>query len=461
MKGSARIELRDAKSGRLIKQVEKHNIVTNGALNVMKIKQAYGYYIGDSSYSLIEKYFGGILLFGASIDEDVNNAIPSAAVRASYIGHASCLRTITGDSLMGTYVAGESSIGAHNATLVFSFDTSQANGNINCICLTSGSGGTFGYGVTALTSTDAQNISTSFKMFNYSRFRYQSSYYPVKFKDDKSYNYYQGSAYISDFSVAKNLGLNLSIKDSDAYYNYSKAEKVTSTPATYENLSDKSSYWSLDEDRVVCWAVGKNTAEGNKNIVEFEVLDAGETTSSKITLDYTNIVADLNQKSGSNYDHYDNLFGPSSTNWALFKDYVLNIQRYNYKCYLCIANISKGTYAVKLLETKALADSFGYEQEFANILGTIYLRGNYKESSGKYLYYRINLDTAEVADIPEFFTDIYCPKIYTTLDPDMPPIINSDTSSGFIYPYLATVNNVDTLEKNASRTLKITYNLEY
>lgn len=462
MKGSAKIELRDAKSGRLVKQIEKHNIVTNGALNVMKIKQAYGYYIGDSSYSLIEKYFGGILLFGASIDEDVKNAIPSAAVRASYIGHASCLRTITGDSLMGTYVAGESSIGAHNATLVFSFDTSQANGNINCICLTSGDGGTFGYGVTALTSSDAQNTAYSFKTFNYSRLRYQSSYYPVKFKDDKSYNYYQDNAYISDFSVAKNLGLNLSIKDSGSYYNYSRAEKATSTPATYEHLSDKSTYWSLDEDRVVCWAEGKNTSEGNKNIVEFEVLDAGETTSDKITLDYTNMVADFNQKSGANYDHYNNLFGASSTNWALFKDYALNIQRYNYKCYLCIANISKGTYVVKLLEDKALADSFSYEQEFANILGTIYLRGNYKESSGKYLYYRINLDTAEVADIPEFFTDIYCPKIYTTLDPDMPPIINTDdASSGYLAPYLATINNVDTLEKNASRTLKITYNLEY
>lgn len=83
MKGSAKIELRDAKSGRLVKQIEKHNIVTNGALNVMKAKQAYGYYIGDSDYSLIERYFGGILLFGASIDEDVNNTIPSAAVRAS------------------------------------------------------------------------------------------------------------------------------------------------------------------------------------------------------------------------------------------------------------------------------------------------------------------------------------------------------------------------------------------
>lgn len=71
------------------------------------------------------------------------------------------------------------------------------------------------------------------------------------------------------------------------------------------------------------------------------------------------------------------------------------------------------------------------------------------------------MDTAEVADIPEFFTDLYCPHIYTTLDPDMLPIINSDTTTGFLYPYLATINNVDTLEKNASRTLKITYNLEY
>lgn len=463
MKGSAKIELRDAKSGRLVKQIEKHNIVTNGAMNVMKIKQAYGYSLGeDSTYSLIERYFGGILLFGASIDEDVKNAIPSAAVRASYIGHASCTYTITGDSLMGTYVAGESSIGAHNATLVFSFDTSQANGNINCICLTSGKGGVFGYGVTALTSSDAQNTAYSFKTFNYDRFRYRSSSYPVKFDDEKSYNYYYDKKiYASDFSVAKNLGLNLSIKDSGAYNFYSRAEDMTSTPATYEHLSDKALYWSLDTDRVVCWATSKNTSEGNKNIVEFEVLEAGETTSSTISLDYTNMVADLNQKAGSTYDWRYDFFASSWGNWALFKDYALVIQGYNSKYYLCIANISKGTYVVKLLENKALVSPFESDREFANILGTIYLRGRYKENSSRYLYYRINLDTADVADIPEFFTDIYYPKIHTTLDPDMPPIINSDTASGFLYPYLATINNVDTLEKNASRTLKITYNLEY
>ena len=462
MKGSAKIELRDAKSGRLVKQIEKHNIVTNGALNVMKFKQAFGYSIGkNSNYTLIERYFGGILLFGASIDEDVNNTIPSAAVRASYIGHASCFHTITGDSLMGTYVAGESSIGTHKATLVFSFDTTQANGNINCICLTSGNGGTFGYGVTALSSSDASEVAQSFDTDSYSRFRYESSSYPTRFDDEKSYNYSQGNMYASDFSVAKNLGLNLSTKNSGSYCNYSRAETTTSTPATYEHLSDKSIYWSLDTDRVVCWTTSKNEADGNKNIVEFEVIQAGETASSKITLDYTNMVADLNQKADADYDHYDNWFGATNSNWALYKDYALTIQRYNYKCYLCIANISKGTYAVKLIEDKALVDSFDYDEAFANILGTIYLRGDYKESSSKYLYYRINLDTAEVANIPEFFTELYCPLIHTTLDPDMPPIINSDNKSGFLYPYLATINNVDTLEKNASRTLKITYNLEY
>ena len=460
MKGSAKIELRDAKSGRLVKQIEKHNIVTNGALNVMKIKQAYGYNLGASSWSLIEKYFGGILLFGASIDEDVNNAIPSAAVRASYIGHASCFKTITGDSLMGTYIAKESSVGTHNATLVFSFDTSQANGNINCICLTSGNGGIYGYGVTALTRADAEDID-SFRTFNYSRFRYQSSSYPVKFSDGVSYNYSYDNMYVSDFSIAKNLGLNLSRKDSDAYYTYSKADELTSTPVTCEHISDKSIYWSLDEDRAVCWTTYKGTYAEKRNIVEFEVIQAGENASSKISLDYTNMVADFNQKAGADYNYNSNWFYYTSTNWALFKDYALTIQRYNYKCYLCIANISKGTYAVKLIEDKALASSFGYEQEFANILGTIYLRGDYKENSSKRLYYRINLDTAEVSNIPEFFTSLYCPKIYTTLDPDMPPIINSDTDSGFLYPYLATINNVDTLEKNASRTLKITYNLEY
>lgn len=466
MKGSAKIELRDAKSGRLVKQIEKHNIVTNGALNAMKMNQASEEELVENyEYSLLESYFGGILLFGASIDEDVNNTIPSAAVRASYIGHASCFYTITGDSLMGTYVERESSIGTHNATLVFSFDTSQANGNINCICLTSAKGGTFGYGVTALTSKDAQNIATSFKVFNsIKRFGYDEDAL-VAFKDEKSYRYFTDKSMdVSDFSVAKNLGLNLSIKadDARAYYAYSMAEKPTRTPVSYsDSIGDYATVWSLDTDRVVLNVKDKSDVNTNKNMVEFEVIEAGETTSSTIFLDYTNMVVDLKQKTGE--DWVRPFFDQYLDNWGLFKDYALELMTFDDTWYLCIANISKGTDAVKLIEARALVQTTGYDTyKLTNILGTIYLECKYKEDQNIRLYYRINLDTAEVANIPEFSSqDISNLKIHTTLDPDMPPIINSGTGSGFLYPYLATINNVDTLEKNASRTLKITYNLEY
>lgn len=468
MKGSAKIELRDAKSGRLVKQIEKHNIVTNGALNVMKIKQAFGERIGSDGYNLVEMYFGGILLFGASIDEDVNNTIPSAAVRASYIGHASCFNTITGDSLMGTYVKGESSVGAHSAKLVFSFDTTQANGNINCICLTSGDGGVFGYGVTALNSDDESNIEGSFHTFYDDRFKYSNNSYPVVFKDDKSYNYCgaEDGIYVSDFSVAKNLGLNLSIETNSDYHDYSRAEETTNIQGAYKFIdNDNSTSWSLDTDRVVCTSRDKSTSEENRNIVEFTVVEAGETVPSTISLDYTNMVADLNQKAGVHFDYSDNLFYYFNGDWALFGDYVLKLQSIgddsDRKCYLCINNISKGTCVINQVKEKALANLPRHSNVFANILGTIYMAYGYKEDESDKLYYRINLDTAEVADIPEFFCGSDFTHIHTTLDPDMPPIINADTHSWYLHPYLATINNVDTLEKNASRTLKITYNLEY
>ena len=471
MKGSAKIELRDAKSGRLVKQIEKHNIVTNGAFNVMKLRQAFGLPMItlDGAYTILETYFGGILLFGTSIEEDVNNIIPSAEVRASHIGHASSYLTVTGDDLTGTYVAKESSIGTHKAKLVFSFDTTQANGNINCICLTSAVGGALGYGATV--NTSIREKAESFVIFDDyyagntydSRFKYESEQFPVVFKDDKSYNYYNDTVYVSDFSVVKNLGLNLSTMGrayDEPYYGCSTAEETTDVSTDVEAWGYTNSInWSLNADRAVLWAERKEHPTTSRNIVEFEVIQAGETTSSKITLDYTNMVEDFCQKSGAYYSPETEFFDPYDTEWGLFEDYALTIQENDSKYYLCIYNISEGTYAVKLIEDTALLNVRSI-RGFTNILGTIYLNV-YVGSAGVNGFFRINLDTAEVADIPEFYAYMNGSCVHTTLDPDMPPIINLGVYSGYLTPYLATINNVDTLEKNASRTLKITYNLEY
>ncbi len=140
MKGKTTIELTDAETGAK-EVIESENMVTN----------ALSYYfanLGMINYTpfndevmrgpdSIFELLGGILLFDKPIAEDADNIHAPAGVRMT--GNAAYGYTSNNEVLeFGSYNASESGWQADGSLkFVYDFTTSQANGDIACVCLTS------------------------------------------------------------------------------------------------------------------------------------------------------------------------------------------------------------------------------------------------------------------------------------------------------------------------------------
>lgn len=155
MKGHAIFELTNAKTGE--KRIyEDDNMVTNfleqfciptGQLNYsLQSLLTSGQY--DSSYgiagSILPLFTRGLLLFEGEVDEDANNIWPRNGNK------------VIGQAASGSYSGANTKIGSYNDTEsgpvengyrhVWDFSTAQANGQISCACLSTGTGSVLGNG---------------------------------------------------------------------------------------------------------------------------------------------------------------------------------------------------------------------------------------------------------------------------------------------------------------------------
>ena len=211
LKGTTKIQMFDAKSGKLTDEIVKENMITNAVPNIlnpslqMLMGESADSYGGHTTRiiefmkrcSPIGKYlFGGVLLFSDPLDEHVDNIIPSVADRNKIVGHAGQFSSITGNVKKGSYNATESIELEDGYTHVWDFTSEQANGDIACIALTSAMGGDCGW-ETVADATNRGNflipiVSADFtaqtKVASSSDFKWGSStafaFKNVKFGDD-------------------------------------------------------------------------------------------------------------------------------------------------------------------------------------------------------------------------------------------------------------------------------------
>ena len=150
IKGHTEIQLRDARTGRLVQCTHDDNMVTNGLAGFLK---NHGM-LNDTPFSsavdsdLITTLMGGILLFNDTLTESAGNiACPDGIKMTANAAHGV---THTGDPTeLGSYDANES--GWQNAShtvyrLVYNWATSQGNGVIKSAALTSRAHGFVGEG---------------------------------------------------------------------------------------------------------------------------------------------------------------------------------------------------------------------------------------------------------------------------------------------------------------------------
>lgn len=161
IKGTVKIELFDAATGRKTDEVISSNMVTNAVSNIVNPDRAIvdgGYTYGldadwmekwvGATSPIGRKLFKGIMLFNKKLTENVDNIIPDQSTREAMIGCAGGGSSLEGNNFRGTYNTAESRQLSNGYSHVWDFSTNQANGVINAVALTSEWGGEMGWKAT-------------------------------------------------------------------------------------------------------------------------------------------------------------------------------------------------------------------------------------------------------------------------------------------------------------------------
>ena len=149
IKGKTVFELTDVNTGK-VERYEDCNMITNGLQEFLDPCGSWGIYpfAKDSvrSTSVRNTLTGGILLFDGTLDEDVTNTYANASLKM--VGNGALgISNATNVTELGSYNSEESGVQADGSIkYVYDFLTSQANGTIQSVCLTSKVGGYMGYG---------------------------------------------------------------------------------------------------------------------------------------------------------------------------------------------------------------------------------------------------------------------------------------------------------------------------
>lgn len=145
MKGQTIIELKDVKTGKIERHVD-NNMMTNALSEILKTRGFIANNDGLDQNNLLKNLLGGIVLFDGALEESADTLQPPSSV--NMVGNAS-MDIVSSDDVteMGSYNSNESGWQADGSFVaVYDFNTSQANGTIACVCLTSDVGGYIGYG---------------------------------------------------------------------------------------------------------------------------------------------------------------------------------------------------------------------------------------------------------------------------------------------------------------------------
>ena len=148
LKGKMKMELTDVNTGEKEVIVE-HNMITNALANIFK---PIGMLKGSAEIlSQLAPYYknllGGILLFESPIEENVNNVYADAGNKMVGCGVFEQQNSSKGVYRGGyNQVESEVNLTSKTAKFVYDFTTSQANGEISCVALTSLNGGYCSYG---------------------------------------------------------------------------------------------------------------------------------------------------------------------------------------------------------------------------------------------------------------------------------------------------------------------------
>lgn len=501
IKGSTLIEVFDAKTNKKLYEQKDNNIITHA---YEKILQDYR---GKLGYSLEKMFndlpsithalFGGILLFGSVIPSDENHMLPTDEEMQSFVGCASYQGKVTGNKYAGEFSIEESEFTDDHAKFVYNFNTAEANGVINTICLTSSVGGYTGYkqvvqteGATERSFIHTEDVGSSWCMF--------------KATMNSSFSYYE---VVNGFNIGKQVKDSAVICDNtmSTYHIYGKMNKAvdlqkeatrkillskvdqTKIPTTRITDIDAlkahgAPLQSLDVDKLY-W-LGTSSSDYFENTITLHYISMSEPETTK-TYNMTSAAASIKQFYGDEdyecakccciYNDKFYVYVYNEKNKTQGRMYVINLDDSSNDCSFVYSDFT----VTQLMMNGTDTPDALYELLFIRVNDTLYITR--ADSTFDYVkhYFRVDPTTGAVdtesstfvhrhtiqfndfgkMGIFETYDNIYLMSPYTTTS-------SYDTHylSGLYLPsgYLASINNLQSaINKTAERTLKVTYTLTY
>ena len=165
IKGHVRIELHDTRTGSN-ERIEGHNTFQTNVLK--KYMRSLGFFQNSPydnstwrSQAVWRNLCGGILLFKDEIDLTNGDVMTMPAGNKMTANSAYGVSNSGNPVELGSYNSVESVAGTSGITMVYDWNTSQGNGTIGSICLSSETGGYIGYGNASGTSGGMRQLSTN------------------------------------------------------------------------------------------------------------------------------------------------------------------------------------------------------------------------------------------------------------------------------------------------------------
>lgn len=352
--------------------------------------------------NVYRRLIGGIFLFDKEI-EKVDNVLPTtmpAGTKMIANGSHGVVNNANPTEL-GSFNSNESSFNANALTYVYDWTTSQGNGTIECVSLTSDTGGYIGYG----NGTSQQKLSSTKNLFEYQPFtNIVSNDYASTIVGEYVY-YIKGKSVGDTFTIYRKLN---GLSKASLFHGFEEFVETVEVPANISR-NDTRAIYGMENGKFVCTPIS-GLISGN---VTFGVYDV----ATKLWAIYSAVIPSTS--GGSTYDFTATENGISNSNYtaygALFFDDTTNYVRTHFgDTMICIADdLYMGTNGLM----------------YDRVNDTIYPTNGRVDNTRSFSYERLARN-----------------RFY---------------SNGRVYRnplYLATINNLDEpVTKTAQQTMKVTY----
>lgn len=501
IKGSTLIEVFDAKTNKKLYEQKDNNIITHAYEKILQdFRGKLGYSMEDMFNkipSITHALFGGILLFGSVIPSDENHMLPTDGEMQSFVGCASYQGKVTGNKYAGEFSIEESEFTDDHAKFVYNFNTSEANGVINTICLTSSLGGYVGYkqAIQTKSATERSFIQPE-----------RDAYWGMFVATENSTSTY--------YKIVNGFNIEEEVKDSavicddtmSTYHIYGKINKAvdlqkettrkillskvdqTVIPTTRMTDIDALKIYgeplsSLDLDKLY-WVDSNSSGIYFGNTITLHYISMSEPETTK-TYNMTSVEASITQYSGGGEYEYASscciyndklyIYVYNKTNKTQGRMYVIDLDDSSGDCSFVYSDFTvtqlmmngtdepdvlRGPLFIRVNDTLYITrgdSTYGYAEHYFRVDPTT---GAVDTASSTFVH-KQSVQTAGgfgKRGIFETYDNIYLVSPYSNVS------YNRRYLSGLYLPsgYLASINNLQSaVNKTAERTLKITYTLTY